>query len=110
MQAIDTLPPTRSYLTEQRVEEQLRMDVAQMIEQLKPLLSRFTPQEMLLMYGLYKQFTVGNYTKGILGFTVSPKELAKRAAWEKQRGKSANNAMAEYVEQGRRLYAKYKNV
>jgi diazepam-binding inhibitor (GABA receptor modulating acyl-CoA-binding protein) len=59
-----------------------------------------------LIYGLYKQGTVGdNITEkpGMLDF----KGKAKWEAWNKVKGKSKEQAQAEYVELARTLLTKY---
>eukprot|EP01010_Urceolus_cornutus_P002429 NODE_3115_length_408_cov_174.013928_g2492_i0.p1 GENE.NODE_3115_length_408_cov_174.013928_g2492_i0~~NODE_3115_length_408_cov_174.013928_g2492_i0.p1 ORF type:complete len:122 (-),score=45.86 NODE_3115_length_408_cov_174.013928_g2492_i0:42-353(-) len=56
-----------------------------------------TDAEKLLVYGLYKQATIGDVNTsrpGMLDFTGK----AKWDAWEKQKGKSKEEAMKAYVE------------
>ena len=63
-------------------------------------------EEHALIYGLYKQGTVGdiNHEKpGMLDF----KGKANWEAWNKLKGKSKEQAQAEYVELARSLLTKY---
>lgn len=52
--------------------------------------------ELLLLYGLYKQATVGDNSSakpGLMDFTGK----AKWQAWEDQKGKSSEEAESEYI-------------
>lgn len=67
---------------------------------------KMTDDELLQIYSLYKQGTVGdNKTDkpGMLDF----KGKAKWEAWNKLAGKSKENAQAEYVALARTLLTKY---
>ncbi|XP_058079176.1 acyl-CoA-binding protein-like [Magnolia sinica] len=52
--------------------------------------------DKLVLYGLYKQSTVGNVTTGRPGI-FSPKERAKWDAWKAVEGKTEEEAMNEYI-------------
>ena len=65
-----------------------------------------TQEEMLQLYALFKQANVGDVNvprPGMLDF----KGKAKWDAWDKQKGKSAEDAMTEYVALVAELRAKY---
>jgi acyl-CoA-binding protein len=65
-----------------------------------------TDDELLQIYSLFKQGTVGdNNTEkpGMLDF----KGKAKWEAWNKLKGKSKQQAQTEYIELARTLLAKY---
>jgi acyl-CoA-binding protein len=65
-----------------------------------------TDDELLQIYSLFKQGTVGdNNTEkpGMLDF----KGKAKWEAWNKLKGKSKEQAQTEYIELARTLLAKY---
>jgi diazepam-binding inhibitor (GABA receptor modulating acyl-CoA-binding protein) len=73
--------------------------------QLAPTIT-MNDEEHALIYGLYKQGTVGdiNHEKpGMLDF----KGKANWEAWNKLKGKSKEQAQAEYVELARSLLTKY---
>jgi acyl-CoA-binding protein len=65
-----------------------------------------TDDELLQIYSLFKQGTVGNNNTekpGMLDF----KGKAKWEAWNKLKGKSKEQAQTEYIELARTLLAKY---
>lgn len=65
-----------------------------------------TDDELLQIYALFKQGTVGDNNTdkpGMLDF----KGKAKWEAWNKVKGKSKEQAQAEYIELARNLLAKY---
>ena len=66
-------------------------------EQVHSLKQRPSDDELLLLYGLYKQATLGTNTTsepGILDF----KQKAKWKAWKSHAGKGKIKAKQEYVE------------
>merc|ERR1711915_303770 len=72
----------------------------------KQLDAKPTDEEMLLIYALFKQATVGDVNTscpGMFDFTGK----AKWYAWEKQKGKSNETAMKEYIDQVEQLKKKY---
>lgn len=63
----------------------------------KQLPQRPSDEDMLKIYSLYKQATVGDVTgdrPGIFDFVAG----AKYDAWAEQKGKSSEEAMQEYVD------------
>ena len=65
-----------------------------------------TDDELLQIYSLFKQGTVGDNNTdkpGMLDF----KGKAKWEAWNKLKGKSKEQAQTEYIELARTLLAKY---
>ena len=62
----------------------------------KELSERPSNEDLLLMYGLYKQATMGdNKEERPGGFDF--KAVAKYDAWAKQKGKSKEQAREEYI-------------
>ncbi|XP_041663645.1 acyl-CoA-binding protein [Cheilinus undulatus] len=75
-------------------------------EEVKTLKAKPSDEEMLQVYSLFKQATVGdvNTTRpGMFDFTGK----AKWDAWEKQKGKSQEDAMNEYIKLVEQLKEKY---
>jgi diazepam-binding inhibitor (GABA receptor modulating acyl-CoA-binding protein) len=69
---------------------------------------RPTNDELLFLYGLYKQATSGNIntsSPGLLDF----KAKAKWNAWNAQRGKGTSRARTEYITLVRSFQDKYSN-
>ncbi|XP_078538519.1 acyl-CoA-binding protein [Lissotriton helveticus] len=65
-------------------------------EDVKNLKTKPSDEDMLMVYALYKQAGVGDINTdrpGMLDF----KGKAKWDAWEKQKGKSKEDAMKEYI-------------
>jgi len=74
--------------------------------EVKQLKAKPTDEEMLRVYSLFKQGTVGDVNTarpGMLDFTGK----AKWDAWEKQKGKSQEDAMTEYIALVEELKGKY---
>ncbi|XP_078795132.1 acyl-CoA-binding protein isoform X1 [Oryzias latipes] len=74
--------------------------------EVKQLKAKPTDEEMLQVYALFKQASVGDVNTarpGMLDFTGK----AKWDAWEKQKGKSKEDAMKEYVKLVEELKQKY---
>jgi acyl-CoA-binding protein len=69
---------------------------------------RATPsnEELLDLYGLYKQATTGD-VKGSRPSMLDFKGRAKYDAWQKRAGLAHDRAMSEYVNLVERLVAKY---
>ncbi|EDO15978.1 hypothetical protein Kpol_499p6 [Vanderwaltozyma polyspora DSM 70294] len=63
--------------------------------------------EMLELYGLYKQATVGDNTNPSRPGIFALKDRAKWDAWEKLKGKPSEEAEKEYIELVDSLIAKY---
>uniref|UniRef100_A0A3Q3ERY4 Diazepam binding inhibitor (GABA receptor modulator, acyl-CoA binding protein) n=1 Tax=Kryptolebias marmoratus TaxID=37003 RepID=A0A3Q3ERY4_KRYMA len=74
--------------------------------EVKQLKAKPQDDEMLKLYSLFKQATVGDVNTarpGMLDFTGK----AKWDAWEKQKGKSKDDAMNEYIQLVEELKQKY---
>ncbi|XP_023154468.1 acyl-CoA-binding protein isoform X2 [Amphiprion ocellaris] len=83
---------------------QAKFDAA--ASEVKQLKAKPTDDEMLQVYSLFKQATVGDVNTarpGMLDFTGK----AKWDAWEKQKGKSKEDAMNEYINLVEELKNKY---
>ncbi|XP_067115775.1 acyl-CoA-binding protein isoform X2 [Osmerus mordax] len=75
-------------------------------EEVKQLKSKPEDSEMLKVYALFKQASVGDVNTarpGMLDFTGK----AKWDAWEKEKGKSNDTAMTEYIALVEELKKKY---
>ncbi|KAM6978600.1 acyl-CoA-binding protein [Tautogolabrus adspersus] len=75
-------------------------------EEVKKLTAKPADEEMLQVYSLFKQSTVGDVNTarpGMFDFTGK----AKWDAWEKQKGKSQDDAMNEYITLVEQLKEKY---
>ncbi|XP_075868885.1 acyl-CoA-binding domain-containing protein 7 isoform X2 [Nelusetta ayraudi] len=68
--------------------------------------TRPTDQELLDLYGLFKQANVGDVNTdrpGMLDF----KGKAKWDAWESRKGMSKDDAMTAYIKLGKEVISKY---
>ncbi|CAG11908.1 unnamed protein product, partial [Tetraodon nigroviridis] len=75
-------------------------------EDVKKVKTRPTDQELLDLYGLYKQAVVGDINTerpGLLDF----KGKAKWDAWESRKGKSQDDAMSDYITLANEIISKY---
>lgn len=82
------------------------MSFEEKAEAVKNLKEKPTDQELLDLYALYKQVTVGDVNTarpGMLDF----KGKAKWDAWEKKKGVSSEDAKAEYTKLADELIGKY---
>lgn len=75
-------------------------------EEAKGLPDNVSNDDKLALYGLFKQATVGDNTTARPGL-FDPKGKAKWDAWDKQKGKSSEAAMQEYIQLVKDLQAKY---
>ncbi|KAL2084172.1 hypothetical protein ACEWY4_019690 [Coilia grayii] len=75
-------------------------------EDVKKVKTRPTDQELLDLYGLYKQATVGDVNTDRPGM-LDMKGKAKWDAWESRKGLSKEEAMDKYVELAKEIIAKY---
>lgn len=66
-------------------------------EQIKKITTSPSNDDLLILYGLYKQATVGDVNISQPSF-YQFEAKAKYGAWEKQKGKSQDQAKHEYVE------------
>ncbi|XP_069011285.1 acyl-CoA-binding protein [Embiotoca jacksoni] len=74
--------------------------------EVKQLKAKPADEEMLQVYSLFKQASVGDVNTdrpGMFDFTGK----AKWDAWEKQKGKSKEDAMTEYISLVEELKTKY---
>ena len=67
-----------------------------------------TNNELLKLYGLYKQSKVGDLKDKSTNF-FNPKARMKAESWEQQKGKTREDAMTEYTEFVVELIQKYNN-
>lgn len=81
-------------------------DFTKKAEDVKKLKSSPTNDEMLQLYGLYKQATVGDVNTDRPGF-LDLKGKAKWDNWDSRKGLSKEDAEAQYIEVARRLIDTY---
>jgi acyl-CoA-binding protein len=74
----------------------LKDEFAEAQERVKRLTRRPTNDQLLALYGLYKQATEGD-VKGSRPGMLDPKGRAKHDAWAARRGTSEADAMEAYV-------------
>ncbi|XP_070823028.1 acyl-CoA-binding protein-like [Chaetodon trifascialis] len=75
-------------------------------EDVKNVRTRPSDQELLDLYGLYKQGTVGDVNTdkpGMMDF----KGKAKWDAWSSRKGMSKDDAMTAYIALGKEVISKY---
>jgi len=69
------------------------------VEAVNHLSSKPSDDDLLQLYGLYKQATVGDINTSRPGMmSMDFKGKAKWDAWNKEKGKSKEQAMQEYVD------------
>jgi acyl-CoA-binding protein len=79
-------------------------ELAQAVQRVNALAKSPGQSDMLELYGLYKQATVGDASGGRPGM-FDVKGRAKWDAWATRRGTSKDDARTKYVELARRLGA-----
>lgn len=85
---------------------ELQDNFEQAVNRTKEFTKRPSNEELLMMYGLYKQSTEGDVTgERPGGFDF--KAIAKFDAWEELKGKSREQAMEEYIALVDRLAKQY---
>uniref|UniRef100_A0A0D9X4Q1 ACB domain-containing protein n=1 Tax=Leersia perrieri TaxID=77586 RepID=A0A0D9X4Q1_9ORYZ len=80
----------------------LQEDFEEHAQKAKTLPESTSDQNKLILYGLYKQATVGNVNTSRPGM-FSPKERAKWDAWKAVEGKSKEEAMSDYITKVKQL-------
>ncbi|XP_075256800.1 acyl-CoA-binding protein-like [Convolutriloba macropyga] len=75
-------------------------------EEVKNLTSKPTDQELLALYGLFKQATVGDVNTSRPGM-LDLKGKAKWDAWNALKGKSKEDAETEYIAKVEEMKGKY---
>ncbi|XP_034030724.1 acyl-CoA-binding domain-containing protein 7 [Thalassophryne amazonica] len=84
----------------------LKADFEKIAEDVKKLKKRPTDQELLDLYGLYKQSVVGDINVGEMGLT-DLKGKAKWKAWNSRKGMSTDDAMSAYIALAKEYISKY---
>ncbi len=84
----------------------LQQQFAEARKQVNNLSARPTNEELLLLYALYKQATAGD-VQGERPGGFDFKGAAKYDAWAAQKGKTAEQAMQEYIALVEKLVATY---
>ena len=77
-------------------EEDLNQHFIQAAESIIALKGKLTQDEMIILYGLYKQTLLGNNTTPIPSL-IAQKERHKWQAWTTHRGKLKRVAREEYI-------------
>uniref|UniRef100_A0A8C4I8X7 Acyl-CoA binding domain containing 7 n=1 Tax=Dicentrarchus labrax TaxID=13489 RepID=A0A8C4I8X7_DICLA len=75
-------------------------------EDVKKVKTRPTDEELLDLYGLYKQAMVGDINTDRPGM-VDLKGKAKWDAWNSRKGMSKDDAMSAYITLGKEIISKY---
>lgn len=83
-----------------------KADFEKAAEEAKSLPDKTTNDDKLILYGLYKQATVGDCNTSKPGM-FDPKGKAKWEAWNKQKGKEQSTAQEEYIMKVSELQEKY---
>ncbi|XP_073130720.1 acyl-CoA-binding protein [Henckelia pumila] len=68
----------------------------------KTLPNTTTNENLLILYGLYKQATVGNVNTSRPGI-FNQRDRAKWDAWKANEGKSCDEAMSDYITKVKQL-------
>lgn len=79
----------------------------QALKDVETLTAKPTNEELLLLYGLYKQVTVGNNT-GNKPFAIDITRRAKWEAWNQQINRSKEECQRDYVNLVNSLIAMYR--
>ncbi|XP_023256541.1 acyl-CoA-binding domain-containing protein 7 [Seriola lalandi dorsalis] len=84
----------------------LQADFEKLAEDVKKVKTRPTDQELLDLYGLYKQALVGDINIGRQGM-MDLKGRAKWDAWDSRKGMSKDDAMSAYITLAKEIISKY---
>ncbi|XP_028326109.1 acyl-CoA-binding domain-containing protein 7 [Gouania willdenowi] len=84
----------------------LQEDFEKVAEDVKKVKTRPTNEELLSLYGLYKQAMVGDVNTEKPG-VLDPKGKAKWEAWDSRKGMSMDCAMTDYITLANEVISKY---
>ncbi|MBN3294330.1 ACBD7 protein, partial [Polypterus senegalus] len=84
----------------------LQAEFEQVAEDVKKVKTRPEDGELLELYGLYKQATVGDINTEKPGM-LDMKGKAKWEAWESKKGMSKEDAMKAYIAYAKEVISKY---
>ncbi|KAK2844567.1 hypothetical protein Q5P01_011226 [Channa striata] len=84
----------------------LQKEFEKIAEDVKKVKTRPTDQELLELYGLYKQALIGDINTDKPGMT-DLKGKAKWDAWDSRKGMSKDDAMSAYVALANKVISKY---
>ncbi|XP_042372321.1 acyl-CoA-binding domain-containing protein 7, partial [Plectropomus leopardus] len=84
----------------------VQAEFEKMAEDVKKVKTRPTDQELLDLYGLYKQAIVGEINTDRPGM-MDVKGKAKWDAWNSRKGMSKEDAMSAYVTLAKEVISKY---
>ncbi|VDK62852.1 unnamed protein product [Onchocerca ochengi] len=82
------------------------MDFDKAVAKVKELKERPTDDELLELYGLYKQVIVGDNTDS-KPWMIDFKTRAKWEAWQKRKGMFSEEAKEQYIKLVQKLIEKY---
>ncbi|CAA0838267.1 Acyl-CoA-binding domain-containing protein 6 [Striga hermonthica] len=80
----------------------LKEEFDEYAEKAKTLPESISNENKLILYGLYKQSTVGNINTGCPGM-FNMRDRAKWDAWKAVEGKSQETAMSDYITKVKQL-------
>ncbi|XP_071385310.1 acyl-CoA-binding domain-containing protein 7 [Centroberyx affinis] len=84
----------------------LQAEFEKIAEDVKKVKTRPTDQELLDVYGLYKQAVVGDINIDKPGM-MDMKGKAKWEAWNSRKGMSKDDAMSAYITLAKEIISKY---
>ncbi|KAM9310357.1 acyl-CoA-binding domain-containing protein 7 [Pholidichthys leucotaenia] len=84
----------------------LQEEFEKVADDVKKVKTRPTNEELLVLYGLYKQVIVGDINTDRPG-GLDAKAKAKWDAWESRKGMSKDDAMSAYITQAKEVINKY---
>ncbi|CAN8313874.1 unnamed protein product [Cochlearia groenlandica] len=80
----------------------LKEEFEEHAEKVKKLTTSPSNEDLLILYGLYKQATIGPVTTSRPGM-FNMKERAKWDAWKAVEAKSTDDAMSDYITKAKQL-------
>uniref|UniRef100_A0A3Q0S372 Acyl-CoA binding domain containing 7 n=1 Tax=Amphilophus citrinellus TaxID=61819 RepID=A0A3Q0S372_AMPCI len=84
----------------------IKQFLGKVAEDVKKVKAKPTDEELLVLYGLYKQALVGDINTERPGM-LDLKGKAKWDAWESRKGMSKDDAMSAYITQAKEVIGKY---
>uniref|UniRef100_A0A8C6NXY4 Acyl-CoA binding domain containing 7 n=1 Tax=Nothobranchius furzeri TaxID=105023 RepID=A0A8C6NXY4_NOTFU len=82
-----------------------KVEFKKVADDVKKVKTQPTNEELLTLYGLYKQVLVGDVNTERP--TVDPTGKAKWDAWQSRKGMSKDDAMATYITEANGIISKY---
>ena len=85
--------------------ENIKQSFKQYSEDVKKIKNKPSDSDLLILYGLYKQATIGNCNTDRPGF-LDFKGKSKWDSWNNYKGKNKEEAMKLYIEKAKELIEK----